>query len=257
MPQNKCKSNLFPCPAGENCPDHKQLLAMIQNKDFDMAREFIFKQKIANPYSQKNELLPQKITTPDAIVIRTGLFEAPSRTYGERLIEPLVRKIFGLQKPTNGDYDALDSSTGLKYEIKASKVLKTNEVKAEVTLFDTIANQAASSTQFRIISFNDRKAARYGANIQNVKRDHFDFLIYVLLFEEGIEFFKTPKALINKKNIPNWSDKHGRYDELGKSGQFNINRGNIEEHEKKSLTSFFTYEELVPFCKELNEKTGN
>jgi hypothetical protein len=114
-----------------------------------------------------------------------------------------------------------------------------------------ISDSAESEQLARLIKFADRKKAKYGANIQNVKRDHFDGLICVLLFDEGIEIFKMNKNFIKKENISAWSDKHGRYDELGKSGQFNIKHDNIDSHERDSFFGFFTYEQLVPLYREI------
>jgi hypothetical protein len=198
-------------------------------------------------------------TSQDAVTLRSGIFLAASRTYGETYIEPMIRKVLGLNKPNGGDHDAVDASSGEKYEIKSAKVLTSRAKLGEnaSSLFDAIATQATADPLSRIISFKDRKEAVYDANIQNVKRDHFDKLIYNLLYAEGIAVFCISSDDISKENIPNWSDKHGRYDALGKSGQFNIKNGTIALHEQKYALKFLSWEELVPFYKDINEKDSN
>ena len=195
-----------------------------------------------------SKFTPKKLTSPDAIKLRNGLFVAASRTYGERYIEPIIRSIYGYSKPESSDFDALDKTTDEKFEIKSARVLKT-KTKVAKNLFDKIISEVDEDPLRRIVSFSDRKNEKYDANIQNVKRDHFDSLIYILLYDEGIEVFKVKKGLINKDNIKNWSDKHGRYDELGKSGQFNINSGIIEYHEKNHFDRFISYEDIIRIAK--------
>ncbi len=60
-----------------------------------------------------------------ARVVRDGLFLAASRTYAEQYVEPFVRAKYGLSEPLLGDHDGVDDE-GLKYEIKACKVLRAS-----------------------------------------------------------------------------------------------------------------------------------
>ena len=53
---------------------------------------------------------------------RNGMFLAPSRTYGETYMEPIIRKILGLSESPTGENDALDDN-GEFGEIKCSKIL--------------------------------------------------------------------------------------------------------------------------------------
>lgn len=192
---------------------------------------------------------PNAKLSKEAEILRNGLFIAASRTYGESYIEPMIRALYGYVKPENSDYDALDTKTNEKFEIKSAKVLKTKIKKKQKTLFDKISSEVEEDPLFRIVNFEDRKTEKYDANIQNVKRDHFDSLIYILLFNEGIEIFRIKTDKIDKNHISNWSDKHGRYDELGKSGQFNIKSGMIEYHEKTHFDRFVSYDELANIAK--------
>jgi len=176
--------------------------------------------------------------------LRDGLFLAASRTYGEQYIEPFIRKQYNLSEPGSNDFDAIDRINNIKYEIKAAKVLRKVKKIKNQSILQRIVEYFEKSMLSRKVAFNDRFIIDYDANIQNVKRDHFDYLIYVLLFEDCVEVFEISKELISGMYIPNWSDKHGRYDELGKSGQFNITKRSISIHEEHYKRDIFTYEHL-------------
>jgi len=177
--------------------------------------------------------------------LRDGLFLAASRTYGEQYIEPFIRKQYGLSEAKKGDYDAIDKFKNIKYEIKAAKVLEARpKGNKNKPIMQRVLDEFDTSPLTRKIAFKDRFSADYDANIQNVKRDHFDCLIYVLLFDDYVEVFEIPKNQINSSYIPNWSDKHGRYDQLGKSGQFNITKKLIKWHEDHYKKDIFTYKHL-------------
>jgi hypothetical protein len=177
---------------------------------------------------------------------RNGMFLAASRTYGEIFIEPIIRKYFGLNKPTVNDYDAIDIN-GIRFEIKASKILTNIKNKKKVSLVEKVILENDNSMINRIIPFEECFESNYLANIQNVKRDHFEQLIYIMLFEDCIKIFVAEKE--NISNIPNWSEKHGRYDELGKSGQFGITKNNIEWHIKNNLKVTLNWNELYELAK--------
>ena len=157
-------------------------------------------------------------------LVRDGLFSAASRTYAEQYIEPLIRQKFNLLEPSGDDYDA-DDREGHRYEIKASIIYEVED-----------------SPLHRYFDSSERFNEDYDANIQNVKRDHFDTLIYVLLFKDCLRIFFANVSTIASGLLPNWSDKHGRYDEEGKSGQFPISKSNIEWHESQNLEYVMTYE---------------
>ena len=187
-----------------------------------------------------------------ALTVRNGLFLAPSRTYGEKYVEPLIRKKYNLEKPDNNSYDAKDRY-GKRYEIKACKVLSSLVEIKNAPLINQISFENKNSQVNRLVKFDEAEKADYDANVQNVKRDHFDYLIYVLLFEDCIKVFKIAKENVNKDHIPGWSDKHGRYDALGKSGQFNINKDRIKYHVNHYLIDTISYDEATEIYQELSK----
>lgn len=180
-----------------------------------------------------------------ATKVRNGLFLASSRTYGEQYIEPLIRERYSLQDPDSSDHDARDKY-GSKYEIKASKVLnQTNNGKGTKSVLDRIVFENENLVLNRIFPFSEHLKSDFLANIQNVKRDHFDSLIYVLLFSDCIKVFKADTTVIQKGIFASWSDKHGRYDELGKSGQFGITKSTIGWHLENHLFDTISYSEVT------------
>ena len=185
--------------------------------------------------------------------IRNGLFLASSRSYGEQYIEPFIRKKYNLKDPTSNDYDAVDQN-GKKYEIKSCKVLKAiDNSKKLKTIIERILFENNNIMTNRLVLFSKCKTTTYLANVQNVKRDHFNYLIYVLLFKDCVKIFFTKKEEINHQSFFNWSDKHGRYDEFGKSGQFGINKNNIQWHLDNHLKDTVSYEEMKNVYKELSK----
>lgn len=186
--------------------------------------------------------------------IRNGLFLAPSRSYGEQYIEPFVRKKYDLKDPTGNDNDGTDQN-GKRYEIKSCKVLKaTGNSKKLKTIIERILFENNNLETNRLVLFSESKIAEYLANVQNVKRDHFDYLIYVLLFADCVKIFFAKSEDIRTKDFYNWSDKHGRYDALGKSGQFGINKSNIQWHVDNHLKDTVTYEEMTSTYEELSKQ---
>ena len=176
---------------------------------------------------------------------RNGMFLAPSRTYGENFMEPIIRKIRGLSESDTDENDAIDDN-GDPEEIKCSKVLLPTQNK-KASLLEQVMFHSENNVLNRLILFANRLTSKYGSNIQNVKRDHFSKLVYVLLFEDCIKIFESSAEDISK--IPNWCEKHGRYDALGKSGQFNITKSNIEWHLENNLVATLTWDEVYEIAK--------
>jgi hypothetical protein len=187
----------------------------------------------------------------EADLIRDALFLAASRTYGEQYIEPLVRHKLHLFEADGDDYDA-EASDGISYEIKASKVMRQKpRSKGSESILERIKNELPRSPLTRYFDSSKRFIENYGANIQNVKRDHFDKLIYVLLFKDCIRVYSADVSTISHKGLPGWSDKHGRYDEEGKSGQFNINNSRIKWHDSNNFLLEMSYEEAVEIYRQI------
>jgi hypothetical protein len=186
--------------------------------------------------------------------VRDGLFMASSRTYAEQYVEPFIREKYQLLSPSSDDHDAVDAN-GMRYEIKASKVLhQTNNGKKNKTIIQRILFESdhTSKPENRAVPFSQHNTADYLANIQNVKRDHFHLLVYVLLFLDCAKVFQTDVTHISKGKFKSWSDKHGRYDEKGKSGQFAITKSTIQWHLDNYLRDTVSYEEMTQIFEQLS-----
>lgn len=190
---------------------------------------------------------------PIGFQVRDALFRAPSRTYAEQYLEPFVRAKYALFPPESDDHDATDSSRR-RYEIKAARVLReTDNGKGSRSLLERILYMSEDPAVSRLVPFSEAKTARYLANIQNVKRDHFDTLIYLLLFEDCMKIFFAESDSIQHQTFPRWSDKHGRYDALGKSGQFGITSSSIQFHLDNNLRDSVSYHEMAEVYRVLSE----
>ena len=170
---------------------------------------------------------------------RNGMFLAPSRTMGETFMEPIIRKFRGLNSSPTDENDAKNGA-GEFAEIKCARVLKKLP-KKKTSLAEKVMSVSENNVLTRLIPFSDCYTSKYDANIQNVKRDHFQYLIYAMLFENCIKIFEMKREDISA--ITNWCPKHGRMDALGKSGQFNIPKTKIKEHLENNLIATLTWDE--------------
>jgi hypothetical protein len=223
-------------------------------QDVKIKKEKVKKEKIkSNMYSVPDEIKDSVFTNPTPTQIekfRDGIFLAASRTYGEKFIEPIIREYLRLTKPTTNDYDATDNY-GIRFEIKSTKVLTGQKRKKNLTLLEKILSENDNYVINRLVPFQDYLDSNYYSNVQNVKRDHFDQLIYIMLFEDCIKIFISEKK--NISDIPNWCDKHGRYDALGKSGQFGITKRNIGWHIQHNLKATLNWSEFYEITKNVNK----
>lgn len=184
--------------------------------------------------------------------MRDGLFLASSRTYAEQYVEPFIRAKYGFREPISDDHDARDRD-GKRYEIKACKVLRaTANRKSSKSIIERILFEALNLETSRLVPFHESLTAEYLANVQNVKRDHFDVLIYVLLFSDCIKIFWADTNEIVKGSFRSWSDKHGRYDQLGKSGQFGITKASIGWHLEHQPHDTVDYEEMMEIFEKIS-----
>lgn len=168
---------------------------------------------------------------------RDGIFSLQTRRFGTAA-ELIVRKKYNLLETTvNQHHDATDSK-GKRVEIKFSRVLKENK---ESITKDNILTQAVNSSMAkRAIRHNEMGTFNFDCNIQQVKRKEFDMLYYGLFFADKIAVFaiKSDEIL----NIIGYSD----FQHKGNTGegQFHLTNDSIDEHLKKNLVDWITYEEV-------------
>jgi hypothetical protein len=183
--------------------------------------------------------------------VRNSIFLASSRTYSETYMEPLLRRKYNLTKSVDNSHDAINQFKE-HGELKSSKTLrKVYPKRKEKSLLNQIISIQETTETNRMIPFADCKTADYLSNIQNIKRDDFEYMYYVLLFEDCAKIFFIKSEDVEK--VPNWSPKHGRYDELGKSGQFPIDKSNIQYHLNNHLIDTMTWIEITDIYIELSK----
>jgi hypothetical protein len=181
-------------------------------------------------------------------LFKEGIFFAPSRTYGEQYIEPIIREVLDLNKSKTNENDAIDKM-GKYFEIKSSKVLKLTKKEKKLSLIAKILLENDKNVVNRLINFEDCYTASYLSNIQNIKRDHFSNLVYVMLFKDCIKIFISKKEEIC--NIPNWCGKHGKYDALDKNGQFGITKNNVKWHIENNLYETLTWDKVYKIAEKI------
>ena len=69
-----------------------------------------------------------KVMRPEVKKVRDGIMRAPSRTYGERIMEPIFRYKYDWDETETDENDAVCKSNKLK-EIKCTKVLTPHKRK--------------------------------------------------------------------------------------------------------------------------------
>jgi hypothetical protein len=178
---------------------------------------------------------------------RNGMFFASSRACGETYMEPILRYHFGIKKSPNGNNDAVDD-LNMFYEMKVARPLITLP-KKKLPLVERVKSESENNVIQRLVSFDKCFDVDYDGNIQNVKREHFDYLIYAMLFEDCIKVFMSTKQDVD--TIPNWSGKHGRAEVEGANGQFNIQKKNIDWHIKNNLQVTLTWDEVYEIAKKV------
>jgi hypothetical protein len=78
-----------------------------------------------------------KVMKNKVVEFRNGIFTASSRTYGEIIMEPIVRKVLGLSKSSTSENDA-ENVDGEFVEIKCSKVLLTPKKEKNITIVERV-----------------------------------------------------------------------------------------------------------------------
>lgn len=152
-------------------------------------------------------------------IIKENIVEMVPRTFGEKVGEYLIRKLIPeLEDRLDNSHDA--SLNGEKVEIKLSRALKKSS--------------SASSVKELLTSRKDRGLIKFDSdfsfdcNIQQVKPDCFDHIVYGILFDDAIFVFKASKEDILYNKGLGYNDKQHRGN-VGE-GQFHLKRSNINFH---------------------------
>ena len=93
---------------------------------------------------------------------------------------------------------------------------------------------SAKNPSDRLGSLADIESGDIEVNVQNIKTQTFDILIYILIGIDGFDIYKITREIFEEKvkngEFTFWSAKHGSAEKKGKNGQFHINSKNINWH---------------------------
>ena len=103
--------------------------------------------------SEKIKQLRDKLTNKIE-QFRNGMFVAPSRTYAEKYMEPIIRKYFGWDESDTNQNDAINAD-GEFVEIKCSKVLWEKKEEKNIPLTEIITLENENIVLKRLIKFDD------------------------------------------------------------------------------------------------------
>lgn len=130
-----------------------------------------------------------------------------------------------------------------KSEIKGSRVLKTNPIKAtSKTLIEDIMNYVEV-----VVPFDKREDENYDywCNIQQIKNILFDDLYYSVYFKDIILIFKTTKTqMIDDVVNLKYSDGQHRGNK-GNEGQFGVKPQTIRYHMENYLIGSIEYSDII------------
>lgn len=169
---------------------------------------------------------------------RDGIFALNTRRFG-KVAELMIQKIFNLRDSDNLAYD-LKTPEGEKIEVKFSTVLKKCD--SNINTKNLISSVIASNLDNRMLSFEQAKKLSFDCNIQQVKTKEFKYLYYGCFFDDKIMICKIKASEIALDPKILYSD-HQHRGNVGE-GQFHINNTTLDNHLRKYLVRWMTYEEL-------------
>ena len=170
---------------------------------------------------------------------RDGLLSLNTRQFG-KVAELIVQLLQDYGDSNKLEFDLLSLDTGEKIEVKASRVYKKQALDLSLdSLYDTIIN---NSNRNRLLKQKQAPKAKFDCNIQQIKRQYFDKLYYLLLFYDKIEIFSiSPNDIVADTKI-GYSDKQHRGN-VGE-GQFHITAQNYSHHKAHYLIESVSYAQL-------------
>lgn len=170
-------------------------------------------------------------------MLQEGIFALKTRRFGA-IAEIMVKRLLGLVPALDSSHDLMDSE-GKKIECKFSTVTKNAPSKINDSV-DIIGEIRKALTDGNVAIDSTDKKAKWFCNIQQVKPNCFDELIYGLFFKDKIEIFKCSSKDVYK--IPNYSNKQHRGNKG--EGQFHIKPTNLWWHREHNSFMSVSYEEL-------------
>tara|TARA_B110000858_G_C17583628_1_gene372360 strand:+ start:66 stop:614 length:549 start_codon:yes stop_codon:yes gene_type:complete len=171
-------------------------------------------------------------------LLKENLKVMAPRPFGEKFGEWLVSKIEKNLKPRiDPSHDAMLNSETC--EIKISRALE--KVSNKLTFNQKLLSENLSKF------VNSTSDYKFDCNIQQVKPNYFDVIIYGTFFNDVIYLFKTDSTTIQTDKNIGYNDKQHRGN-VGE-GQFHIKRNNLQYHIDNFLYKKLTWDELLQIIK--------
>lgn len=179
----------------------------------------------------------------DSERFKDGIIDMNTRQFGTTA-EIIVMILQNCIQSKKLEFDLIDINNH-KIEVKASKVFRKQKLDLSVENFYHIIIR--NSNRDRLIKQTDVQRHEFDCNIQQIKAQLFDKLIYLLFFNDVIEIFEiTGKQIAKDKNIF-YSDKQHRGN-FGE-GQFHINNKTYSHHKKNYFLEAISYAKLMQEAK--------
>ena len=174
--------------------------------------------------------------------LRDWIFNQNTRRVGQ-IAEDIIQKLFNLEKGHNQFHDLYDPNSNSRIEVKSSIVQEKHKNSSQL---ETVIKELQSQTftpKNRYIPFNDWQSYQFDCNIQQIKRDQFEVLYYVLFFYDKTLIFKMNSIDISTDDKIFYSNKQHKGNEG--EGQFHINEKTLAYHYEKYLERLLEYSEIV------------
>jgi hypothetical protein len=171
--------------------------------------------------------------------VKMGILMMPHRRFGT-VAEMFVRKLHDLNGPKSNLHDLHEDSIHKRIEVKFSRVQRGYD--SPVTRENAVAAIAESANaRHRFLPYAEATTAKFDSNIQQIKRNAFDLLVYGLFFYDRILVFGALSEEVAQ--IPGYSDFQHRGNKG--EGQFHINNKTLPYHMERRLMSVHGYDHLM------------
>lgn len=174
--------------------------------------------------------------------LKTNLLQMAPRPFGEKFGEWVIFELDNtLESRNDGSHDAIYEKKRVEIKLSRAKFKFNKKLNFLSSLISTHTSSFVRSDTLD----------NFDCNIQQVKPNCFDILIYGVFFEDIIYIFKTTTAvLLNDKKI-GYNDKQHRGN-VGE-GQFHIKRTNLQYHIDNFLYKKLEYMDLIKMIQSNND----
>lgn len=175
----------------------------------------------------------------DVKTFRDNLFQMNTRRFG-KVAEMIVKNLTDTRFSTNIHHDLnTNFNNGTRIEVKFSRVEKRHNRTIED--FNVLSVIETEGLSVRLFPFGEWKDHNFDCNIQQIKKNEFDVLVYGLMFADRvIIFMATPEQIDSNMRYSNKQHKGNEGE-----GQFHINPRTLEYHLENHHFVTLSYTDLM------------